>query len=114
MPVSGIDGTSSGKTGAEQSSDTLLPPEQHTSIRVSPHSYFTALLLGTFFSAFLFYLEIDLAGAIRFGISWILIPFFALNDRISFDGKRLIRTGLIPRLWAWFNSSRRRLRLSEI
>lgn len=99
---------------AERPADGSLPPDQHSSIRVSPHSYFTALLLGTFFSAFLFYLELDVAGAILFGISWILVPFFALNDRISFDGKRLIRTGPMPRLWAWFNRSRRRLKLSEI
>jgi tetratricopeptide (TPR) repeat protein len=91
-----------------------MPIDQDISIRVSPHSYFTGLLLGTFFSAFFFYLELDLAGAILFGISWILVPFFALNDRISFDGKRLIRTGSLPRLWAWFNNSRRRLKLSEI
>jgi len=109
-----LDRITGDKLEAERSADGSLPPDQHNSIRVSPHSYFTALLLGTFFSAFLFYLEIDLAGAILFGISWILIPFFALNDRISFDGKRLIRTGLIPRLWAWFNSSRRRLKLSDI
>jgi len=109
-----LDRITGDKLEAERSADGSLPPDQHNSIRVSPHSYFTALLLGTFFSAFLFYLEIDLAGAILFGISWILIPFFALNDRISFDGKRLIRTGLIPRLWSWFNSSRRRLKLSDI
>jgi len=109
-----LDRTTREDIEAERPGDASLPIDPHNSIRVSPHSYFTALLLGTFFSAFLFYLEIDLAGAILFGISWILIPFFALNDRISFDGKRLIRTGLIPRLWAWFNSSRHRLKLSEI
>ena len=32
--------------------------EQTVSIRVAPQSYLTALLLSTFFSAFLFYLEI--------------------------------------------------------
>lgn len=84
------------------------------SIRVSPHSYLTALFLGTFVSAFLFYIEIDLAGFLAFGLSWILIPFFALNDRISFDGKRLIRTGVGPSLWAWLNGSRRRLKLSDV
>jgi tetratricopeptide (TPR) repeat protein len=109
-----LDQTTRENIEADRPADGSLPIDQHISIRVSPHSYFTALLLGTFFSAFLFYLEIDLAGAILFGISWILVPFFALNDRISFDGKRLIRTGLVPRLWARFNSSRRRLKLSEI
>ena len=95
-------------------SDDVLLPETPVSIRVSPHSYFTALLLGTFFSALLFYLEIDVAGFILFGISWIFLPFFALNDRIIFDGKSLVRTGLVPRFWSWFNAGRRRLNLKDI
>ena len=56
----------------------------------------------------------DLLGVIFFGLSWIFVPFFALNDRISFDGKRLVRTGVVPSIWAWFNGSRRRLKLSDI
>lgn len=94
--------------------EAIVSPGSPVSIRVSSHSYFTALLLGTFFSAFLFYLEMDLAGVILFGLSWITIPFFALNDHISFDGKGLVRTGVVPRVWAWLNSSRRRLKLTDI
>lgn len=94
--------------------DEIVSPEPTVSIRVSPQSYFTALLLGTFFSAFLFYLEMDMAGVILFGTSWILIPFFALNDHISFDGKRLVRTGIVPRIWSWLNTSRRRLKITDI
>ena len=90
------------------------PSEDPVTIRVSPHGYFTALLLGTFFSALLFYLEKDVAGFILFGLSWIFLPFFALNDRIMFDGKSLTRTGIVPRAWVWFNDSRRRLKLTEI
>ncbi|MEQ1642870.1 MAG: tetratricopeptide repeat protein, partial [Pyrinomonadaceae bacterium] len=84
------------------------------SIRVSPHSYFTALLLSSFVSAFLFYLEKDLAGVIVFAASWILIPFFALNDKIDFDGRRLTRNGSIPRAWSWLTSTRRSLKLRDI
>jgi tetratricopeptide (TPR) repeat protein len=47
-------------------------------------------------------------------LSWIGIPLFIWTDYISFDGKQLTRTGIIPRLWAWFNNSRYRLRLDEI
>lgn len=83
-------------------------------IRVSPHSYLAVLLVSTFLAAFLFYLGLDLAGSILFGASWILIPFFALNDKISFDGRRLSRTGPLPRLWSWANSSRRRLKISDV
>ena len=88
--------------------------EAPVSIRVSPHGYLTALLLGTFFSALLLYLEIDVVGLILFGLSWICLPFFALHDHIIFDGKSLTRTGIVPRAWVWFNASRRRLKLTEI
>jgi len=96
---------------AASTGETTAPS---VSIRVSPHGYFSALLLGTFASGFLFYIENDAAGVLLFGLSWILLPFFALNDRVVFDGKRLIRTGFIPAAWAWINTTRRRLRLTDI
>lgn len=89
-------------------------PQRPVSIRVSPHSYLSALLVGTFFSAFLFYIEMDASGFVLLLFSWIVIPFFALRDRITFDGRRLVRTGLIPRIWAWIYSTRRRLRICDI
>ena len=46
--------------------------------------------------------------------SWIWIPFFIWTDRISFDGKRITRTGFIPRAWAWLNNSKISMRLDEI
>lgn len=91
-----------------------LAPAEALSIRVSPHSYLTAVLLGTYLAALLFYLEIDVAGIIAFVLSWIVIPFLAFNDHVTFNGKRLTRTGLAPRAWAWFNGSRRRLKVSDI
>lgn len=99
---------------AEENRDEAALSGQIVSIRVSPQSYFTALLLGTFFSAFLFYLEIDLAGIVLFGLSWIFFPFFALSDHIQFDGKRLTRTGIVPRAWAWLNTTRRSLKITDI
>ncbi len=86
----------------------------NASVRVSPHSYLTALLLGTFFSGLLFYLELDLAGVILFGVSSIIIPAFALGDRINFDGRRIVRTGALPGVWSRFNSARRGLKLGDI
>ena len=91
-----------------------MSPEPTISIRASPQSYFTALLLGTFLSAFLFYIELDFGGMAVFALSWILFPLFALGDRISFDGKRLARTGIVPRVWSWLNTSRRRLKITDI
>jgi tetratricopeptide (TPR) repeat protein len=84
------------------------------SIRVSPNSYFTALFLATFFSALLFYLKLDLWAGLLFGLFWMTIPFLLWTDRIAFDGKKLTRTGVLPRLWANLNNSRTRLKLIDI
>ncbi len=88
--------------------------EKPISIRVSPHSYLAFLFISTFLSAFLFYLEFDLAAALIFGISWLVVPILAFTDRIAFDGRRLSRTGLLPKVWASMNGIRKRLKLSDI
>lgn len=88
--------------------------EKQVSIRVSPNSYFVVLFLATFYSGFLVYLEYDWLSLALFVSVWILLPFLALTDRIAFNGKRLIRTGYLPRVWAWLNSARNYLKLTDI
>lgn len=84
------------------------------SIRVSPNSYFSALFLATFFSALLIYLEYDWSAALLFVTAWIVLPYCLWTDKITFDGKRLLREGILPRFWATVNNSRIRLRVSDI
>lgn len=104
--------TKTAQVSAQETADTFS--DKTVSIRVSPNSYFIALLLATFFSGFLIYLEFDWSAALLFGTAWSLLPFFLWTDKIIFDGKRLTRIGILPRLWASFNRSRRRLKLSDI
>lgn len=61
-----------------------------------------------------FYTSNCLPQALRF--CWFLDPhpFFAITDRIEFDGRRLIRTGLLPRIWALWTGRRYRIKLIEI
>lgn len=84
------------------------------SIRVSPGSYFAALFLTTFVSAYLLYLEYDLAGTVLLVLGSPLLVFLAYKDRLAFDGRRLFRTGIIPRTWARMNGMRDRLKISDI
>lgn len=99
---------------AENTADAIHYDDKTVSIRVSPNGYFTALLLGTFFSAFLVYLEMDLWAIVLLALSVAGLPALALTDRIAFDGKRLRRTGILPRVWAWLNGYHFRLKLSDI
>ncbi len=84
------------------------------SIRVSPNSYFTALVLTTFLSGFLFYIEQDVLALLLFAASSIVIPALAWTDRITFDGKRLNRTGILPGIWSFVNNSSFRLKITDI
>lgn len=88
--------------------------DQTISIRVSPNGYFTALFLFTFLSFFLIYLEENQIAIAVFALSWIIFPILAWNDRIVFDGKRLTRTGFLPTIWAQFNRTNYRLRITDV
>lgn len=88
--------------------------EEIISIRVSPNSYFVVLFLTTFLTGFLVYLEQDLIALALFVVSWLCFPILAWTDRIVFDGKRLTRTGFLPRLWALTNSTNFRLKISDV
>lgn len=83
-------------------------------IRVSPNSYFVAVFLVSFLTAFLVYIERDIFALTLFAISWLTIPFLAWNDRIVFDGKHIFRTGFLPNLWATLSGKPRRLKVSQI
>lgn len=99
---------------SEKTSAAATTSEQTISIRVSPNNYFIAVFLTTFVSAFLVYLEYDFFAVALFAAGWISIPFLAWNDRIEFDGRRLTRTGFLSRAWAWMNSTKYRLKISDV
>jgi len=83
-------------------------------VRVAGFNYLAGLFTGSFVAAFLLYLELPAASAAVLLVSLTLIPFFAITDRIEFDGRRLIRTGLLPRIWALWTGRRYRIKLIEI
>lgn len=98
----------------KETSAEIFIRETPVAIRVAPNSYFAALFLTTFFSGLLFYLEYDAWGILLFGFGWLIFPFLMWTDRITFDGKRITRTGILPRFWANLNNARFRLKISEI
>lgn len=84
------------------------------SVRVAPNSYFIAVFLATFFTAFFVYLEQDFVAVLLFVTGAIVLPLLALTDRIVFDGAQLTRTGIVPRLWKWINREPQILKLADI
>ena len=83
-------------------------------VRVLPLNYLVALLLTSFLSAFLLYLAADLYAFVLLGSAWIGIPLLIFQDRVLFDGRRIFRTGIIPRAWARLTATRDRIKLSDI
>lgn len=88
--------------------------DKSVKIRVSPNNYFIALFLTVFFTGFFVYLEYDVVAAVLFISGITLVPLLIWTDKITFDGKALTRTGFVPRIWAWLNNSKYRLKLDEI
>lgn len=85
-----------------------------TSVRVPAYSYIAAVFAGSFFSALAFYLEIAWAGYAIFLTSWVLVPSLALTDRVVFNGKRIYRSGVLPRTWAYLTGTRFWLKVRDI
>lgn len=90
------------------------PKFEKLSVRVSPHSYLGASFFLLFIAGFLFYIEQIIAGAVIAALAVGFIPLLAFFDHIAFDGVRLYRTGLVPRLLALFVGIPNRLRINHI
>ena len=63
------------------------------SVRVSPGPYLALAGVVTFVAALLLRSDYDGAALILIGVAWLIIPVFALSDRIAFDGSSLRRQG---------------------
>lgn len=87
---------------------------ERLAVRLSLNSYLSSFLIGSFFSAFLLYLGYDVWALALFVMFWVVVPFFALSEKIVFEGTRITRTGPAARLRSWIIGSRRRLRISAI
>jgi tetratricopeptide (TPR) repeat protein len=90
--------------------DVRLP----VSIRAYAPGYAAASLLLTFFSLFSLYLSFNIIAGVMIALSIALVPMLAITDRFVFDGKRLIRTGVLPRLWFRMNGLRGWMKLRNI
>jgi tetratricopeptide (TPR) repeat protein len=84
------------------------------SVRVSPNSYYAAAFLVLFTSAFLLFIEQNAAAAVGLCLGLIVLPLLAFTDRLTFDGRKIRRTGMIPRFFGRSFGIRTGLRPSHI
>src|SRR6476661_294425 len=65
------------------------------SVRVSPGPYLAVAFVITFFAASLLRAQYDVLALLLVAVIWLVVPVFALTDRIVFDGVSLRRQGLL-------------------
>jgi len=94
----------------DDADDVRLP----VSILVHAPSYGAASFLTSFFALLAFYLEINWIGAVLLFTAIAVIPGLAITDKIVFDGRRLIRTGVAPVFWFKLHGLRSSLKLRNI
>lgn len=78
-----------------------MPPSRRTtlaSVRISPGAYLAVAAVFTFISLILVRTGHDLAALINVVLTWVIIPIVIKTDRVSFDGEKLFRRGLIAAL----------------
>lgn len=63
------------------------------SVRVSPGPYLAFAGVMSFVAALLLRANYDIAALIMIAVAWLIVPAFALSDRIAFDGTSLRRQG---------------------
>jgi tetratricopeptide (TPR) repeat protein len=73
-----------------------------------------ALLVASFLSALILYLGYETFALSFTLISWVAIYVLWSTDRIVFDGRRVIRTGWFPRMWAVATGTRDRLKVNDM
>jgi tetratricopeptide (TPR) repeat protein len=92
------------------SSEITLP----ISMRTPLGSYLAAVGCAFFCALFLLYLGYTYAAAIAAILSALVFTVLAFTDRIVFDGRRLTRTGIVPRIVGYFTRTRSSLRIGHV
>ena len=96
---------------AERLAELIRHP---VSLRVPPNNYFNVSFLFLFFGGLFFYVNWISSSIAFLTLSIVVLPLAFFFDRIVFDGQKLTRTGVIPRLWSVINGSNFEIALYEV
>jgi tetratricopeptide (TPR) repeat protein len=94
--------------------ENIIGKRQAVFVRTPASGYLSVSFVISFFSSLLAYLEYAGFAAPLLFIAWGAIPLLWFTDKITFDGRRLRRTGLVPYLVARATGARDRLKVSDI
>jgi tetratricopeptide (TPR) repeat protein len=83
------------------------------SVRVSPGPYLAFASVITFSAALMLRANYNATALILIAVAWLVVPIFALSDRISFDGSLLRRQGPLASFLHLFFGYRKQLSIDE-
>lgn len=99
--------------GVKDERELALKRSPIASVRVSPGPYLAVGCVITFFAAVLLRAQYESLALLLAGATWILVPVFALTDRLVFDGVLLRRQGLLASLLYLIFGYRKQLAVDE-
>ena len=82
----------------QEERERARPQSTIASVRVSPGPYLALAGVMSFAAALLLRAGYDIAAIIMLAAAWLVVPVFALSDRIAFDGASLRRHGPLASL----------------
>ena len=83
-------------------------------VRALLGGYLSVSFVAAFLAALSDYLDYPYASAVAILVALVIVPILWLTDRITFDGRRIKRSGLVHRLIARVTGTRDRLKISDI
>src|SRR5262245_9973884 len=90
------------------------PKKMRISVRAHTSAYFSAALAFSFVACYFLYVDYERIAALFAFFALLSFPILAISDRITFDGKRLRRTGVFWRLMILLTGRRQRVKPREI
>src|ERR1700741_4108792 len=82
----------------QEERERARPQSTIASVRVSPGPYLAFAGVMSFAAALLLRASYDITAVIMLVTAWLVVPLFALSDRITFDGASLRRHGPVALL----------------
>jgi tetratricopeptide (TPR) repeat protein len=89
-------------------------PKTRVSVRAHTNAYLSAALALAFTACYFLYIDYELVATTLVTMSFLSFPILALLDRVTFDGKRIGRTGIVWRLMMKATGRRTRVKPREI
>src|SRR5688572_1355072 len=103
-----------GQPTSRSGQPVIVRREKAVSVRALIGGYLAASFVAAFLAALSIYFNFPYAAAASILIALVFVPLLWFFDRITFDGRRIKRSGLVSYVIARATGTRDRLKASDI